>query len=70
MEAQFRRGCGVGEVLTNQTPIGGARLCAHLVSVEEHDSTRIVQLVHRVEVWHLTCIHEVDDRVVLDELRN
>lgn len=41
-----------------------------LVSVEEHDGARVVQLVHRVEVGHLCRVDEVDDAVVLDELRN
>lgn len=29
------------------------------VAEEEHDSARVVQLVHRVEVRHLACVHQV-----------
>jgi hypothetical protein len=35
---------------------------------EEHGGTRVVQLIHSVEVWHLRNVYKVDDCKVLDLL--
>eukprot|EP00306_Pavlova_sp_CCMP459_P021172 CAMPEP_0185541328 /NCGR_PEP_ID=MMETSP1381-20130426/1892_1 /TAXON_ID=298111 /ORGANISM="Pavlova sp., Strain CCMP459" /LENGTH=184 /DNA_ID=CAMNT_0028153231 /DNA_START=988 /DNA_END=1543 /DNA_ORIENTATION=- len=39
-----------------------------LVPEEEHDSARVVEFVHGVEVGHLRDVHEVDHRKVLHKL--
>lgn len=36
-----------------------------LVAEEEHDSAGVVQLVHRVEVWHFRDVYEIYDSKVL-----
>lgn len=32
---------------------------------KEHDSARVVQLVHLVEIWHFRDVHKVNDGKVL-----
>lgn len=37
-----------------------------LVSEEEHESYRVVQLVHLLEIWYLIEVTNIDDGEVLD----
>ena len=41
-----------------------------LVSEEEHDSARIVQLVHSIEIRHLRDVHQVYDTEVFNLIGN
>jgi hypothetical protein len=51
--------------------ITGTQVDHHvLVAEEPHDGTRVVELIHLVEIWYLIDIAEVDDAEVLDLFGN
>ena len=47
--------------------VAGTKIAHHMfITEEEHDSHRVVELVHLLEVWDLVEIADVDDGKVLD----